>query len=98
MFGYSRPASADPEHGVGTIAIDAPYKLVVDRQPIIERFIRVLDAGGVLITVIEFISPAGQEISAEPGLEAYREKLAELLAAGVHVVEFDLVRAGSWRR
>ena len=31
------------------------------------------------------------------GLVAYREKRQELLSAGVHVVEVDLVRQGDWR-
>src|SRR5258708_743513 len=37
-----------------------PYRLVVELDPIIERFIRVLDEAGELITVIEFISPTNK--------------------------------------
>jgi hypothetical protein len=74
--------------------IEAPYKLVVELDPIIERYIRILDPNGQLITVVEFISPTNKR---QPGLDTYREKRATLLSGGVHVVEIDLVRAGNWR-
>lgn len=88
------PSTADPAEKKGGILIEAPYKIVVDLDPIIERFIRVLDQDGQLITVVEFVSPTNKR---PPGLEAFRHKRAELLAAGVHFVEIDLVRAGNWR-
>lgn len=87
------PASSDPSVETATIAIDAPFKLVLETDPITERFIRILDSGGELITVIEFISPTNKL----GGLEAYREKRQELLSAGVKVVEIDLTRKGNWR-
>lgn len=87
------PASADRATDTGTILIDAPYKLVVEMDPIIERFIRILDDSGQLVTVIEFISPTNKR---QPGLDAYRTNRASLLEAGVHLVEIDLVRAGRW--
>jgi hypothetical protein len=88
------PSTADPAEGRGGVVIEAPYKLVTELDPIIERFIRVIDEAGRLITVIEFISPTNKR---SPGLEVYREKRIDLLRAGVHVVEVDLVRAGDWR-
>jgi len=88
------PSTADPDEGVAGIVIDAPYKLVVDLDPVLERFVRIIDQGGTLVTVVEFLSPANK---CPPGLSAYRKKRGELLAAGVHVVEIDLVRAGDWR-
>jgi hypothetical protein len=88
------PASADPDHSAGSIMIEAPFKLVVDLDPILERFIRIIDQDGTLITVIEFLSPANKQGS---GLADYHEKRKELLTAGVHVVEIDLVRTGDWR-
>jgi uncharacterized protein DUF4058 len=63
-------------------------------DPIIERFIRVLDQDEQLITVVEFVSPTNKR---SPGLEPFLQKRGELLAGGVHFVEIDLVRAGSWR-
>jgi hypothetical protein len=79
----------------GGVAVSAPYKLVVEVEPITERFIRIIRADdGRLVTVIEFISPANKT---GDGLEQYRQKRDELLSGGVHVVEVDLVRRGNWR-
>ena len=89
-----QPSTADADDGSGGIVIEAPYKLVVEQDPILERFIRILDEDGELVTVIEFVSPTNK---VPPGLEKYRDKRGELLGAGVHVVEIDLVRAGDWR-
>jgi hypothetical protein len=89
------PSTADPAEGAdGGVVIEAPYKLVVELEPVLERFIRIVDDGGELVTVIDVLSPTNKR---PPGLDAYREKRAGLLAAGVHVVEIDLVRAGDWR-
>jgi hypothetical protein len=88
------PSTADPNEGAGGVVIEAPFKLVVDLDPILERFIRIIDQDGTLITVIEFLSPSNKQ---KPGLDGYLEKRDELLASGVHVVEIDLVRAGDWR-
>ncbi|HVR75109.1 MAG TPA: DUF4058 family protein, partial [Planctomycetota bacterium] len=89
------PASADPANADRSGAtVDAPFKLVVELDPVIERFIRILDESGQLVTVIEFISPTNKW---GQGLEAYREKRRQLLGAGVNLVEVDLVRQGDWR-
>src|SRR5688572_15831325 len=40
------PSTADPSEGKGGIAIEAPFKLVVEYDPLIERFIRIIDQGG----------------------------------------------------
>ena len=90
---FSR-STTDPSEGTGGTVIETPYKLVVELDPIIERYIRVLDDAGKLITVVEFISPTNKR---QPGLDDYREKHEGLLTGGVHVVEVDLVRAGNWR-
>ena len=78
----------------GTIVIDAPYKMVVNTEPVIERFVRIENEAGQLITVIEIVSPTNKR---KPGLDQYLTKRNELLEAGVHVVEIDLVRSGDWR-
>jgi hypothetical protein len=88
------PSTADPSEGAGGVVIEAPFKLVLELDPIIERYVRIVDEAGQLITVVEFISPTNKR---QPGLDDYREKRAALLTAGVHVVEIDLVRAGNWR-
>lgn len=88
------PSTAAPEEAHGGILLEAPFKLVVQDDPVIERFIRISDAAGQLVTVLEFISPTNKR---PPGLDAYRQKRSELLDSNVHVVEVDLVRSGDWR-
>lgn len=44
-----------------------------------------------LVTAIEILSPVNKR---EPGLARYREKWNRLHAAGVHIVEIDLLRRG----
>lgn len=87
------PASADREKQP-SLTIDAPYKLVLEVDPLVERFIRIIDDSGRLVTVVEFLSPTNKR---QPGLKVYREKRQDLLEASVSVVEIDLVRAGDWR-
>lgn len=89
----SSPASADAEPEAGP-AIEAPFKLVYEVEPVTERFIRIIDASGQLVTVIEFVSPTNK---VGKGLEAYQAKRDELLRAGVNLVEVDLMRRGDWR-
>lgn len=48
-------------------------------------------ANNELITAIEILSPTNKR---EPGLTTYREKRVELIAAGVHLLEVDLIRRG----
>ena len=67
------PSKADPEEPDGGIALDAPFKLVLQDDPIIERFIRILDEAGQIVTVLEYISPTNKR---PPGLDAYRQKHA----------------------
>lgn len=85
-------ASAAADSGV----VLAPYRLLVEAEPAIERFVQVVELGsGRLITVIEFLSPSNKQ---GEGLFAFRAERAELLAAGVNFVEVDLIRAGDWRK
>ena len=54
--------------------------------------VEIRDAGNnQLITSIELLSPVNKR---EPGLKPYREKRRRLLAAGVHLIEIDLLRRG----
>jgi hypothetical protein len=81
------------EPAVGVI--DAPYRLVVQMDPITERSVRIVEAGTErLITVIEFLSPTNKKGG---GLQDFIDKRADLVAAGVNFVEVDLIRAGDWR-
>ena len=73
----------------------APIRLVLEDESAIERFVRIVETGTErLISVIEFISPSNKR---KPGLLEFRNKRTELIAAGVNVVEVDLVRAGDWQ-
>jgi hypothetical protein len=67
---------------------------LIESDPITERFVRIMNEAGRLVTVIEFISPMNKR---QPGLDAYRLKRSELLSANVSVVEVDLIRTGDWR-
>lgn len=91
------PTSESPyavaEQGSGVVTL--PYRLVAQVEPIVERFIKIIDPGNErLVTVIEFVSPTNKR---GEGLYAFRAKRAELLVCGVNFVEIDLVRAGDWR-
>jgi len=48
--------------------------------------------GNELITAIEILSPTNKR---EPGLTAHRQKRDELMMAGVHLLEIDLIRRGT---
>lgn len=88
-----QPGTAGEESG--GIALEAPFKLVLDLEPITEQFIRIISPDNErVVTVIELVSPWNKR---EPGLSEYQEKRTELLEAGVSVVEIDLVRRGNWR-
>src|SRR5205814_22650 len=66
----------------GELAISAPYKLVLEPEPITERYLRIVRAdNGQLITVIELISPSNKMGN---GMEQYIKKRDELIGTGVH--------------
>jgi hypothetical protein len=80
----------------GTATLIAPFKLVLESEPVKERFVRILTAAGErLVTVIEFVSPTNK---IGEGLDTFVAKRDEMLDAGVNWVEIDLVRRGNWRR
>lgn len=55
------------------------------------RYVVRLAVYNELITSIEILSPTNKR---EPGLSAYRQQRAELIQAGVHILELDLIRRG----
>ena len=105
--GYRRPMAPDvgvfgsaeefPDWAAsgGAVAL-APFRLELLQEPLVERFIQIIDSRGgeKLITVVEFISPTNKS----EGLADFVKKREELLTGGVSVVEIDLVREGNWRR
>jgi hypothetical protein len=75
--------------------VEAPYRLTAQVEPMVERFLRIVEAGTErLITVIEVVSPTNKR---GDGLRAFRAKRADVLRSGVSFVEIDLNRAGDWR-
>jgi len=76
------------------VVLDAPFKLEPAEEPVVERYVSIVDDEGQLVTVIEFVSPANKR---GPGITPFRRNRTDLLASGVHSVEIDLVRAGNWR-
>src|SRR5687768_8033362 len=94
VFVSESTAQAVTGAGSSTGVLEAPFRLVAQVEPVTERFVRIVEAGGErLITVIEFVSPTKKR---GEGLLAFRNKRAELLASGVNFVEVDLLRSGDW--
>jgi len=64
---------------ISSVEVKIPYVEIRDRK------------SNVLITAIEILSPVNKR---EPGLSPYRAKRERLHAAGVHLLEIDLLRRG----
>jgi hypothetical protein len=78
-----------PEHESGVDRVVAEPEIVnVETPP--ERWIEVRHDDGTLVTVIEVISPTNRE----SGRLAFLTKRRDYIAAGVNVVEIDLLRQG----
>jgi hypothetical protein len=75
--------------------IDQPLIIPYVIDPTIEEAYLVIKERrtNLLVTAIEVLSPANKTPGAE-GRESYMDKRAEFLAADVHIVEIDLLRAG----
>jgi hypothetical protein len=86
-----------PVHGGALVAeapVTTPASVVVALPPIEVRLasVEIRDAAqNQLVTCIEILSPINKH---EPGLAKYRAKLQHLRAAGVHILEVDLLRRG----
>jgi len=79
-----------------TATIEAAEPLLVVRQtdPETQRWVKVIEArSGRLITAIEFLSPHNK---VGRGRAWFLTKQRDLLAAGVNIVEIDLVRRGEF--
>ena len=57
------------------------------------RLVLIHQSTGQVVTVMELLSPVNKS-PGEPGIDAYLEKRAELLASPCHLVELDLLRGG----
>jgi hypothetical protein len=87
-------ASESTAQRAGGIALTEPIVLTAESEPIVQRFLEIIDVstGGRVVTVIEFVSPANK--APGDGLEKYRQKQSECRGAGVNLVEIDLTRSG----
>jgi hypothetical protein len=76
------------------VAVTEPVIVEYLGEPAMETFLNILEAGPGqrLITVIEILSLANK--LAGPGQRQYRRKQHELAAAGVSLVEIELLRQG----
>jgi hypothetical protein len=85
------------EFGGSTAVILAePFVIALDDDPRTGRHLEIVDVadGGRLVTVIKFLSPANK-VGADGQLQ-YIRKQREYLAAGVNLVEIDLIRSGKY--
>jgi hypothetical protein len=76
----------------GDVTVAEP--LVLPMIPRAERHVSIVDSGGKVITAIEFVSPWNKV--GIKGQEKYARKQTNYLAAGINLVEIDLVRQGSY--
>jgi hypothetical protein len=73
--------------------VDEPVRIAQTSTEYHEGFVEIYDAAThELVTCLEFISPANK--SHGQGRDLYEQKRQELAAAGVHLVEVDLLRRG----
>ena len=77
-----------PEAEIGSLAVDEPLLIESDEPP--HRWVEIRTDEGRLITVIEVLSPANKRHRRAE----YVAKRADYVAAGVNVVEIDLLRSG----
>jgi hypothetical protein len=91
--GAGLPGTASPEGGV---AVAEPLLVPVLLEEVTQRSIRIIDtrSGNRVVTALEFLSPTNK--SDVIGRAAYEQKQLELRAAGVNLVEIDLLRAGPY--
>ncbi len=84
----------------GRVAAGAnrPAAVELESREFSDRYLEIKDegAGGELLTIVSLLRPADK--LAGRGRERYRVVREALEMLGVHHVEIDLVRAGSWRR
>ncbi|MDA1015176.1 MAG: DUF4058 family protein [Planctomycetota bacterium] len=78
------------------VAIAEPTVVQVADDPITERHIEIVDSqdGQRVITAIEVLSPTNKR--AGTGQDAYLQKQAEYIKAGINLVEIDLLRSGKF--
>lgn len=95
-----RPASYQTQAEGGIAVAEMPVKITAPYLPwdeFRETFLEIyskVDDQPLLVTAIELLSPINKSPS-QQSRAAYREKQGELLRSKVHLVEIDLLRAGT---
>ncbi len=88
-----RPSSKVSGPAVALLEVDEPIRVRHESVELRETYAEIFDARGhKLVTGIEFLSPTNK--SDRQGRELYQRKQQELAAAGVNLVEVDLIRNG----
>jgi hypothetical protein len=78
-----------------TLTATEPLLIDIRQEPRTVRSVRILEkTGGKVITAIEFLSLANKDGAG--GRRAYEEKQNDFIAAGVSLVEIDLLREGRY--
>jgi hypothetical protein len=94
ILGAGQSAHPETVTIVGTPLAVSPA-IMVPVLPAIEVRVPVIEirdaVANHLVTAIEILSPVNKR---EPGLGIYRQKRRQLIQAGVHLVEIDLIRRG----
>jgi hypothetical protein len=92
----TKRVSRRQSRGGGTIAVAQPLVIELADEPETKRFleIREVSSDSRLVTVLEVLSPSNKRPG--DGQEQYLRKQQELRAAGVNLVEIDLLRDGDW--
>lgn len=98
-----RPDVAVARVDTGEVAAQAPSSTAAATPPLIvpvalldevrEYTVSIKTAAGRLVTAIEVLSPNNKRMGHE-GRQAYLAKRLDMFAAGVHLVEIDLLREG----
>lgn len=93
----NRRASGGSASHRGAVQVPEPFVIELRDSPEVERFVKIIDVrnGNRLVTAIEILSPKNKATGRRN--EEYQRKLEDYAAAGVSVVEIDLLR-GSRKR
>jgi len=85
-----------PVRPLGGVAVAEPLVVEVPAEPITERYVDIIDpsTGGRVVTSVEVLSPTNKLPG--DGRDQYLLKQKECAAAGVSLVEVDLIRKGQW--
>jgi hypothetical protein len=80
-------------HETGGVVMAEPMVFLLEDEAVTEAYIEIRErAGGRVITVIEFLSPANK--AGGEGQRLYLQKQNEVLHSDTNLVEIDLVRSG----